>query len=293
MSLAGRPVVCLGVLLCLASVPASAQMDVAGEWAVRLHEERPNRADGQFIGDFAGVPLNDASRFNAETWDPSLLGVIEHQTQQYTSVFGFYAPGNVRISKVIDNVSQRVTAYRIDSAIGFPVRTIWTDGRPHPPDYAAHTWVGFSTGRWDGRMLTVETTHLKAGYIARNGVRHTDRATMVERIIRHGNYLTVVVIVDDPLTLEEPFVQSWNFELNPDQQFPPAVLSAPFSEVAGQAKGYVPHYLPGQNPYIKEFSELSGLPLDATRGGRETMYPEYARKLSGVHTKALPKSPLP
>jgi hypothetical protein len=293
MSRPGRLALWLAVLPCLGAAPASAQTDVAGEWAARLHEERPARADGQFIGDFTGIPLNDASRFNAETWDPSLLGVIEHQTQQYTSVFGFYAPGNVRISKVIDNVSQRVTAYRIDSAIGFPVRTIWMDGRAHPPEYAAHTWVGFSTGRWDGGTLTVETSHLKAGYIARNGVRHTDRARLVEHIVRHANHLTVVVIVDDPATLDEPFVQSWNFALNPDQQFPPAGPPGAFTEVAGQAKGYVPHYLPGQNPYIKEFSDLSGLPLEATRGGKETMYPEYGRTLTDVRTKLLPKSPLP
>ncbi len=29
-------------------------------------------------------------------------------------------------------------------------RKIWMDGRPHPPDYAPHTFMGFSTGRWDG-----------------------------------------------------------------------------------------------------------------------------------------------
>ncbi len=29
-------------------------------------------------------------------------------------------------------------------------RTIWMDGRPHPSEYAAHTWQGFSTGKWEG-----------------------------------------------------------------------------------------------------------------------------------------------
>ena len=36
-------------------------------------------------------------------------------------------------------------------------REIWMDGRPHPPDFAAHTWQGFSTGEWDGNVLVVKT----------------------------------------------------------------------------------------------------------------------------------------
>jgi len=54
------------------------------------------------------------------------------------------------------------------------------DGRPHPPEYAAHTWQGFSTGKWDGDVLTVTTTHLKIGWIqaqrnSQKRPRHADR----------------------------------------------------------------------------------------------------------------------
>ena len=33
---------------------------------------------------------------------------------------------------------------------------------------------GFSTGRWEGNMLPVETTHIKHGYHRRNGVPQSD-----------------------------------------------------------------------------------------------------------------------
>ena len=62
------------------------------------------------------------------------------------------------------------------------------------------------------------TSHLKVGWLQRNGVAHSDRATMTERFIRHGNYLTVVTIVDDPIYLEEPFIRTTNWVLNPDQE---------------------------------------------------------------------------
>ena len=44
-------------------------------------------------------------------------------------------------------------------------------------------------------------------------------------------------------------------------------------------EGTVPHYLPGTNPYLKEFSEDYGIPFEATRGGAETMYPEDRKTL--------------
>jgi hypothetical protein len=41
----------------------------------------------------------------------------------------------------------------------------------------------------------------------------------------------------------------------------------------------VPHHLPGTNTVVSEFSKEYGIPFDATRGGAETMYPEYREKL--------------
>jgi len=37
-------------------------------------------------------------------------------------------------------------------------RVIWMDGRTHPPEYAVHIWQGFSTGKWEGNILTIFTT---------------------------------------------------------------------------------------------------------------------------------------
>ena len=54
------------------------------------------------------------------------------------------------------------------------------DGRAHPPENARHTYEGFSTGGWEGNKLVVETSHLKAGFIRRNGIAHSDRARMTE-----------------------------------------------------------------------------------------------------------------
>src|SRR4029078_12374104 len=50
-------------------------------------------------------------------------------------------------------------------------------------------------------------------------------------------------------------------------------------EITGRAKGAVPHHLPGENPFLKEFVAATGVPAQAARGGPETIYPEYQRQL--------------
>ena len=48
---------------------------------------------------------------------------------------------------------------------------------------------------------------------------------------------------------------------------------------ADTPKGYFPHYLPGENPYLTEYAERHGLPYEATFGGAASMYPEYVETI--------------
>ena len=96
---------------------------------------------------------------------------------------------HLRITQEIDEATQQIRALHTHIQWQEQRRTIWMDGRPHPPEFAPHTWQGFSTGRWEGSVLVVRTTHLKAGWVRRNGVAISDRATMEDRFYRHGNYI--------------------------------------------------------------------------------------------------------
>jgi hypothetical protein len=160
-----------------------------------------------------------------------------------------------------------------------PQRTIHMDGHPRPSLYAQHTWQGFSTGEWEGDMLKVTTTHLKEGWLRRNGVPRSDRATLVEYFIRHGSYLTLVTVVLDPVYLTEPFVRTSNWVADPGFQLSP-FSCIPTVEIE-RPRDVVPHNLPGANRYLTEFADKHGLPPQATRGGAETMYPEYRDRMRG------------
>ncbi len=253
--------------------PASAQIDLSGTWAPIFHEDQVERIPGPDVGDYSGLPINDAARLRADSWDASLLTLPEHQCKPHPSTYGFRGVGNLRISADIDDATQRTIRLGTHIQWQEQKRDIWMDGRSHPPPYAAHTWQGFSTGEWDGNVLVVRTTHLKAGWIRRNGVALSDRATMTERFLRHGNYLTHVSIIEDPVYLAEPIVRTNGFQLtaNPVMQPYPCY---PTVEVPRE-KGEVPHHLPGANPFIEEYAKKHDLPLAGVRGGPETALPEF------------------
>ena len=254
--------------------------DFSGEYAPQFHEDQPERAPGPEIGDYLGLPINAAARLHADSWDASLLTLPEHQCKPHPFDYSPRGPANLRIWKEIDTASQQLIAFHTHISWQAPERTIWMDGRPHPPAYAAHTWQGFSTGKFDGDSLTIETSHMKFGWIRRNGVYRSDDAQVVEHWNRHDKYLTWMVWINDPHWLTEPFVRTSDFMDNPRQQIAPYPCGVVVE--VDRPLGVVPSHLPGQNPFLDEFSRRFGIPFEATRGGAETMYPEYMAKVAAM-----------
>jgi len=261
----------------LFSTPAFAQIDLVGEYAPQFHEDNPERLGGPNIGDYAGLPVNDAARAMADAWSADILAVPEHQCKPHPADYSPRGPANLRIWKDVDTATQQVIALHTHISWQAPERTIWMDGRPHPDEFAAHTWQGFSTGTWEGPILKVVTTHLKKGWIRRNGVPRSDQAELTEYFYRHGDFLTWTVIINDPLYLTEPMIRTSDFRTAPNQQIQPYPCLI-VAEV-DQPHGWVPHWLPGENPALDEFAKEQGVPVEAMRGGAETMLPEYRKKV--------------
>jgi hypothetical protein len=253
------------------------QIDFAGTWANRLHEDYVERAPGPMLGDYSGLPINDEARAIADAYQVSMQNMPERQCILYTSQYIVMGPQNLRIEPQLDPISGAVVAFNMSGTVDRAPRTIWMDGRPHPSKSTPHTPAGFSTGVWEGTMLTAHTTHLKTGLVWRNGVPHSDQATMTEHFVRHGDLLTVTMILEDPIYWEEPFIRSATFQLDSGTRVLPEPCE-PQVEIPRKA-GEIPHYLPGENPYLTEFAKLFNLPMEAARGGAATTYPEYGKKL--------------
>jgi hypothetical protein len=90
-------------------------------------------------------------------------------------------------------------------------RVFYTDGRPHIGN-AIRQYLGDSRARWDGDTLVVETTNLtdKTSIGPNgNGLRHSDRMKIVEKIKRVApDILQYQITIDDPVTYGKPFTAS-------------------------------------------------------------------------------------
>ena len=270
-------------------------IDIDGYWNDLFHEDLWDRRSGLLVGDFTGVPLNDAGTFASASWDPGWFAIPEEQCRPHTGIYGMRGPTSLQITQIVDPATYREQRY--DIFLGLTgERAIWVDGRPQPPEYAPHTYAGSSAGAWDGNMLKFTTTHVKAGYLQRNGVPHSDQVVATEWFVRQGDYLMLIALVDDPGYLAEGLMRTtnWALDKSPNRvRFPGQVDCGPFQVVderVGQPKHYVPHYLPGNYEQHKEFQTMYGIPQEAAFGGKETLYPEYMAKLAEMQAALLKRT---
>src|SRR5215831_8152356 len=249
--------------------------DFSGSWQPgRYQDSGLGTAAGSLV-DYGGIPLNEASRLYALAWTASRQTVKQQQCMGYVPPYFWYAPGNYRIWEVRDPFTQRLVAMKFYGQIAQGERTVYMDGRARPPAYAPHTFTGFSTGKYEGDILTVTTTHLKRGWIRANGVAQSDEAKVTEHYIRHDDIITVFAVTDDPVFLSEPFTKTSIMLRQPKD--PDAWLYAcdDSEQILGRKNDYVPSHFFGQNPYYQEYSDKNKVPLLGAFGGRETMYPEF------------------
>jgi hypothetical protein len=259
-------------------------VDFSGEWAPRFHEDEPERVPGPELGDFLGIPISDAARLRALSWEASVQTLPEWQCRPHSADYIWRGPSPLRIWKEVDPVSRQVVAWHAEWLRSVD-RAIYMDGRPHPSPNAPHTWAGFSTGRWDGDILTIKTTHLKEGYLRRNGLPRSDVATLTEHWTLRGDVLTVAAIVTDPVYLTEPFIRTTDYELDLHQWVPPYPCQV--VEEVDRPRGVVPNTLPGVSTANADFAKRCGLPVEATRGGAGTMYPDFRDQIGNVTSTCI------
>ncbi|HWN85005.1 MAG TPA: hypothetical protein VNN99_07640, partial [Vicinamibacterales bacterium] len=112
------------------AAPADAQANLSGVWNnfFIFHEDEPDRLPGPELGDYTGIPVTEAVRLRADTWDASLITLPEYQCRVHPSDYApSFAP--IRIWEERDRDSQQLVAIKIHHFAWGTQRTIWMDGR--------------------------------------------------------------------------------------------------------------------------------------------------------------------
>ena len=259
--------------------PPAPAFDMSGYWTSPMDEDALERGPGPETADYGGFPITEEARLFALSYNVSRVTLRHHQCDGYVTAYQVRATGNARAWEERDPHTQRLIAIHWYNQTFEGHRTIWMDGRPHPPAYAPHTWMGFSTGTFVGNALMIRTTHIKQGWLRRNGLPESDQASTVEFFVRHGDHLTYTSIITDPVYLSEPSVRTTDFARQPVDHGNWLFACDDGEQIFGRKPDDVPNYLFGQNPFVKEYADKYKVPLIGSLGGAETMYPEFVAKL--------------
>jgi len=105
--------------------------------------------------------------------------------------------------KIIQSAGLIVILYEANAGI----RQIFTDGRPLPSNDAQPWWYGYSTGKWVGDTLVVESSGFRDDvWLDVEGSPLTESGKMTERFrrVNYGN-MEIEVTVDDPKAYTKPW----------------------------------------------------------------------------------------
>src|SRR5262245_43129264 len=124
--------------------------DITGEW--RLESDEDPGALGALgqppLGDYLGIPFNEAGRLRAETSAESIWGTPEYQCRPHSAPHQWRGLGGARILKEQDPLTREVKAYHIQFMRSLHWQ-ILTDARPHTP----------TSGRPNRRRTSSAPTH--------------------------------------------------------------------------------------------------------------------------------------
>jgi hypothetical protein len=120
-------------------------------------------------------------------------------------------PGVPRIGpphQIIQTAKQMVFLYA--DSTGNEWRVVPLDGRAHSTDPETDaTDNGDSVGHWDGDTLVVDVTRLNDdNWLADNGLLHSKKLHVVERLRRVGDTIQYQMTAEDPEVLTKPWTIS-------------------------------------------------------------------------------------
>jgi hypothetical protein len=198
-----------------------APIDLTGYWVSYVTENWRYRMVTPAKGEYRRIPVSPAAVPIINAWDPSADERAGNQCKSYGAGAIMTVPGRLHITW------QDADTLRIDTDAGTQTRLLRFAARASA-SRARPTWQGESIARWEsvappdkGGSLRVVTSNVRGGYLRKNGVPYSERATISENfdiapLPDGGELLLVTSIVEDPVYLNAPYVVSPHFKKEPD-----------------------------------------------------------------------------
>ncbi|HTT60927.1 MAG TPA: hypothetical protein VMG35_03770 [Bryobacteraceae bacterium] len=210
----------------------AAPVDLTGYWVSVVTEDWRYRMMTPAKGDYPSIPLNPEGRKIAAAWDPARDEAAGEQCKGYGAGAIMRLPGRIHITW------QDANTLKVETDTGQQTRLFhFVRPGPAPPDSEAPSWQGYSAAQWEypggrgargseaqGGSLKVVTTHLKPGYLQKNGVPYGAGAVVTEHFdalnpeANSDQWLLITTLVDDPQYLARPFQRSTHFKRLPGAQ---------------------------------------------------------------------------
>jgi hypothetical protein len=219
---------------------AAAPIDLTGYWVSIVTQDWRWRMVTPAKGDYQYIPMNLASKTIADAWDPAKDEAAGEQCKSYGAPTLMSVPGRVHITWQDDST------LKVDTDAGMQTRLLHF-GESQAARAAAPTWQGDSIAQWQtprpnvpimlrpvdrtaggapprppaGGSLKVVTTHLRPGYLRKNGVPYSASTVLTEYwdLFKRPNgdqWLTITTQIEDPIYLSQPRVIGLQFRKEPD-----------------------------------------------------------------------------
>lgn len=153
-----------------------------------------------------GYPLTEAGRATLAQWDATSAELNDCTPKAMPLIM--ITPYPIEFVRDGEDIVIRMEE---DDA----VRRIYM-GDVSPPD--EHTFLGFSTGTWEGETLVVETTHMLAELFSPEGILQSEDIRVIERFMpsADGERMDYRITISDPVTFTEDFELTRYFVWRPD-----------------------------------------------------------------------------
>lgn len=206
---------------------SQAPVDLTGYWTAVVTEDWRWRMVTPPRGDYASVPLNDAGRRVADSWDGD-----DKTCKPYGAAGVMRMPLRLHITWEDDNTlridtdhAQQTRRFHFGDSAGSASES--ASMKPSLQGHSVASWKGNPGGSFlflkvqpQLSYLQVVTDSLAPGYLRRNGVPYSAQTKLTEFYERHTDFgedwLTITTVVNDPKYLTEEFITSSSFKRLPD-----------------------------------------------------------------------------